>query len=76
MNSFSSSPFRILVSHLGSSELEEAMEELEEEKKIRSMVEKQRDEALKSVEDLRDSLLDARNKNKVKKSSIERQTTA
>ena len=52
------------------------MEELEEEKKIRAMVEKQRDEALKSVEDLRDSLLDARNKNKVKKSSNERQPAA
>ena len=45
--------------------MEEAIEELEEEKKIRLMVEKQRDEALKSVEDLRDSLVEARNKNKV-----------
>ena len=45
--------------------MEEVMEELDEEKKIRAMVEKQRDEALKSVEDLRDSLVEARNKNKV-----------
>ena len=54
-----------LASAIGNSEMEEAMEELDEEKKIRAMVEKQRDEALKSVEDLRDSLVEARNKNKV-----------
>ena len=59
--------FSDLVSQMGTTELEEAIEELEEEKKIRLMVEKQRDEALRSVEDLRDSLVEARNKNKVSK---------
>ena len=58
--------FSAVISQAGTTELEEAIEELEEEKKIRLMVEKQRDEALKSVEDLRDSLVEARNKNKVR----------